>query len=186
MPTPPEPSRSPLAALGVIPMFSTGPTDQPLPTVEPETTSAEPSPSASPPGPAGRKSAPDRATPQRATGTTSDPDVGPRWESGGDSLKVAIFVGGLFIAATAGMHWLASRKGMQVRQPTPKQRDGFAEPVARILTRHLPLQKLDDDFLDGAEAVTALHDYVTGGPVPLVTRAGKPQIDNPNPTDQEK
>jgi hypothetical protein len=173
-----EPSPSPLAALGVIPMFSTAPTDPALPTVEPETASPEPSPSASPPGPAGRKSAPDRATPPRPTGTTSD--EGPRWESGGDPLKVAIFIGGLFIAATAGMHWLASRKGLQVRQPTPKQRDGFAEPVARILTRHLPLQRLDDDFLDGAEAVTALHDYVTGGPVPLVTRAGKPPIDNPN------
>jgi len=181
MPTPSEPSRSPLAALGVVPMFSTAPTDPALPTVEPETASPSPSPaSGSQPGPAGRKPASDRATPQRPTGTSSD--EGPRWEAGGDALKVAIFIGGLFLAATGGLHLLARRRGMQVRQPTPKQRDGFAEPVARILTRHLPLQKLDDDFLDGAEAVTALHDWVTGGPVPLVTRASRPPIENPNPT----
>jgi hypothetical protein len=167
-------------------MFSAPqPTDPALPTVDPEP-SPSPSPaSGSQPGPAGRKSAPDRATRPAPTGTTSDD--GPRWESGGDALKVAVLIGGLFLAATAGMHWLASRKGLQVRQPTPKQRDGFAEPLARIACRHLPLQKLDDDFLDAAEAGTALHDWVAGGPVPLVTRASRPPIENPNhPTDQEK
>jgi hypothetical protein len=94
---------------------------------------------------------------------------------GGDPEKVAKVVGGLLVLTIATLSILARRRGREVRQATPRQRDDIAQPVARILVRHLPLDALGPDLVDITEAVVATHEYLLDGP--LVTAARPPDVD---------
>lgn len=80
---------------------------------------------------------------------------------------------------TAWLARRAARRGLTFRVPTQDEVDAFAEPTARILTHHLPLDKIDGDLVDLGRAARAAHDYVTKAP--LYSGRAKPAIDNPNP-----
>jgi hypothetical protein len=75
---------------------------------------------------------------------------------------------------TAGLGMVAARRNRAFRQPTPRERDDIARPLARIAVRHLPLDLIGDDLADITEATVATHDYVSAGPL----------LTLPNPDDE--
>ena len=88
-----------------------------------------------------------------------------RRKAGGDPRQVAQVIGGLLILLTGTLALLANQRGRTFRQPTARQRDDIAEPLARIAVRHLPLDALGPDLADATAAAVALHSYVMDGPL---------------------
>lgn len=164
--------------LAALPMFAAPPartTDHPLPVVEPSLSSppgSSPSGDPSPSRAAGDDSGadPDTATDpssgggpwSRRTNTSTDRLT---WRPGGDPAQVAVVIGGLLILTIGALGRLANRRGRDVRQPTPAQRDQMARPLARIACRHLPMNALGPDLADAAEAVVAADNWVHDGPL---------------------
>ena len=80
----------------------------------------------------------------------------------------------------AGLSALARvTRGLELRTPTPRQRDDVAEPLARIACRHLPMDAVGPDLLDATTAAAALHTYALDGP--LITRPAADPGDLPDP-----
>lgn len=102
---------------------------------------------------------------------STDDDPSPRTristsrKPGGDPVMVAQVLGGLLLLLTGTLAVLASRQGKTFRQPTPRQRDDIAEPLARIAVRHLPLEALGPDLADATAAAVSVHSYVMAGPL---------------------
>lgn len=95
-----------------------------------------------------------------------------RTSSAGDPKVGARVVAGL-IALACGLAFTAfSRRGLIFRQPTREQVDDIAEPLGRIIARHLPTEIIGPDLLDGTAAAAAVHGYFIDGP--LVERPDSP------------
>lgn len=103
--------------------------------------------------------------------TTGSTDRAP----GGDPDKVATVLGGLFLIALGTISFLARRRERQLRMPTPRQLEDIAQPIARIACRHLPMDALGPDLIDGTEALVAIHGYVLDGP--LIEPADGPDVE---------
>lgn len=103
--------------------------------------------------------------------TTGSTDRAPS----GDPDKVATVLGGLFLIALGTISFLARRRERQLRMPTPRQLEDIAQPIARIACRHLPMDALGPDLVDGTEALVAVHGYVLDGP--LIEPADGPAVE---------
>lgn len=101
-----------------------------------------------------------------------------RRRPGGEPHMVAQVLGGLLLLLTGTLGVLLARQGRTLRQPTPAQRDGMAEPVARIAVRHLPLDALGPDLADATAAVVAVHGYIADGALITQVRAEPINPDN--------
>lgn len=95
--------------------------------------------------------------------------------AGGDPEKVAKVLGGLLLIAIGTVSFLLRARDKSVRQPTPRQLEDITDPLARIACRHLPLDALGPDLIDGTEALVAIHAYALDGP--LVLRAEGPDVE---------
>lgn len=95
-----------------------------------------------------------------------------RISSVGDPKAAAKVVAGLvglaFVLAAGVLGHLGGRR--DIRRPTRKQADGFAEPVARIAARHLDVSRVTPDLIDVIEAGSAAGDYLIDGPI-VIPRA---------------
>jgi hypothetical protein len=100
-----------------------------------------------------------------------------RRKSGGDPRQVAQVIGGLLVLLTATLALLANQRGRTFRQPTVRERDDIAQPLARIAVRHLPLDALGPDLADATMAAVALHGYVMAGPLTPPISADSPAGD---------
>lgn len=97
----------------------------------------------------------------------------------GDPALVADVLAVALGLALVGVGFLVSRRqGKVLRQPTDEQLDEIAEPLGRIAVRHLPLAKLDRDFLDAIAAAKAGKNYVSDGPLILATPVDPGTIPN--------
>ena len=118
--------------------------------------------------------------------TPSPPTVtSTELKGSGDPNEVAKALGGLLIIVTGSLAALLARRThgrATLRQPTPDQRDDIAEPVSRILCRHLPMAKLGPDLGDIGMAAGATHSYVLDGA--LIKRVNVPQGENVNQGEQ--
>jgi hypothetical protein len=102
--------------------------------------------------------------------TTGSTDRAP----GGDPDKVATVLGGLLLIALGTISFLARRRERQLRMPSPRQLEDIAQPIARIACRHLPMDALGPDLIDGTEALVAIHAYALDGP--LIEPADGPDV----------
>lgn len=179
---PPDTS-SPSLPPSLIPMFAPPtttpatrpPLNDPL-TVELETPPPSPASASAPGGVAGDSPPPNTDGASRRTSTSTDRRLRP----GGDPEKVAQAFGGLLVLLIAGLgSLLRLTRGLELRSPTPRQRDDVAEPLARIACRHLPMDALGPDLLDATTAAAALHTYALDGP--LITRPAVDHGDLPDP-----
>ncbi len=109
------------------------------------------------------------ASPRTTTSTRRKP--------GGDPREVAMVLGGLLVLLTGTLALLANQRGRTFRQPTIRQRDDIAQPLARIAVRHLPLDALGPDLADATMAAVALHAYVMAGPLTPPISADSPAGD---------
>jgi hypothetical protein len=189
--TSPDPQEKPRQQLlSMLPRFAAPPQtrlDPALPTVEESNAgpSSNPSPSTAPTSPVSPSSPLEQPSPSGAadpwspaTGTSGTDDaVGRprrRLKAGGDPAEVARAIAGVLLVVTGSLAWTARQRGRWFRQPTPKQRDDIARPLARAAVRHLPLDLIGPTFADLAEAAVATHDYAMDGP--LIT---DPPVDGP-------
>jgi hypothetical protein len=99
----------------------------------------------------------------------------------GDPRKAAQVIGGLVgLAFVIGAGILAQLHRRDLRRPTKAQTDGFADPVARILSRHTDLSMITPDLGDIIEAGSAVGEYLTSGPI-LVSQSVEYADDEPEP-----
>lgn len=117
--------------------------------------------------------------------TVTCTDDKPRPSAGGDPTEVAKALSGLLVIITGALALAAARRGRWLRQPTPVQRDEIAAPLARVMTRHLPMQLLGPDMVDATTAAAAVHTYVLDGPLltgaPAVEIVPDDQMPEPEP-----
>jgi hypothetical protein len=79
-----------------------------------------------------------------------------------NAAKVVVAV----VAIVCGAASLAlGRLGRRLREPTADQVADFAEPVAAILARHIPAEKLNADVADLAKASVPVSEWMRGGPI---------------------
>lgn len=156
-----------------LPRFGRQPIrDEELPEVTDDQTVTTPlAEPATTPGPRWETAPPDAGPPplpdptparpgRTATSSVGDPKVGARVVAG-------------LIALACGLAFTAfSRRGLVFRQPTREQVDDVADPLGRIIARHLPTDIIGPDLLDGTAAAAAVHGYVIHGP--LITRPDSP------------
>lgn len=178
-------------------MFSAPPSqllDPPLPPVPADPPAPDPEPATGPssllpegvrrlfgrsPSPDGPPSPtdPSGADPASSAGTRTSTEGRPGWRAGGNPQEVGETLAGLLALLSGFLVLRAARRGRRFRAPDPAERDAIAFPVARILTRHLPMQAIGPDIKDAAQAARGLADYVQAGP--LLTRS--PELDEPTP-----
>lgn len=109
--------------------------------------------------------------PEELAGTTTHTGISSGGKARvGDPKALAKTLAGLIglgVIVVAGV-MRKTGKRVDVRQPTDRQADGIAEPLARIITRHTDLSTVTPDLADVLAAGAALGDYLTDGPI--VTR----------------
>lgn len=93
---------------------------------------------------------------------------------------------GVLRALTAGAAAILINVGRQLRRPDADQLDAIARPLASILVRHLPIEKLGDDLLDLADLGGGIAEYAADGPIapliyPPVVHVGMEHGDPPAP-----
>jgi len=96
-----------------------------------------------------------------------------------DADMAKVVAGGISVVAlaiAAVVKWQLRRK---LRQPTTRQRDGMATPLARIVVRHGALGAVPEDLADVLEFGAALGSYVNDDP-PLTSHLH----DDPGPMPQ--
>ncbi|GAA4699882.1 hypothetical protein [Phytohabitans rumicis] len=152
--------------------------DPPLPeaTDDPTAPATEPS----------RESLPDRP-PRKLGGTgthtrTSSAGDVPKPDAAATARVVAGLLG-LVAAGVAGLVLWTRRR--QLRRPTSEQLDDIAEPLAAIAMRHLPVEFLSKDLVDGLAAGSAVGAYLTDGPL-LTHPDVDPGVPADLPTDPEQ
>jgi hypothetical protein len=171
---PPEPTEPPRGHQRRRPLRAAGYTQrrepEPVPRADPaDSNTADP---VAPPGPGEPGGPPPAERPDdERPFTTGSTDRAP----GGDPDKVATVLGGLFLIALGTVSFLARRRERQLRMPTPRQLEDIAQPLARIACRHLPMDALGPDLIDGTEALVAVHGYVLDGP--LIEPADGPDVE---------
>jgi hypothetical protein len=105
--------------------------------------------------------------------TDSDPKVTAR--------LIAGLLGLAAVGVALGVRRWARRT---LREPTAKQLDEIAEPLASIAARHIPAAFLNDDLSDAAQAAAAIGHYLKAGKIITPLRQSQPDIP-PNPTESE-
>jgi hypothetical protein len=118
-----------------------------------------------PPGSSGAgDAAPSGSTPSTSTNTRTDTSSGGDRKV--DPKAIAKPVAGILgmIASGVGLlvAWQLRRK---LRRPTAEHLDDVAEPLARILARHVSADWLHVDLLDAVEVGNALRGYIDAGPL---------------------
>jgi hypothetical protein len=71
-------------------------------------------------------------------------------------------VGVALLFVDLGLKWSRKRK---LRRPTKDQLRAFAEPVGRLLSRHVDMALFGPDLLDLTEAGASVGEYLNDGPV---------------------
>jgi hypothetical protein len=103
------------------------------------------------------------STPATPTATYS---AGDDRTPGGDAHLVAELIAGALGVAAMFAGWVISRRaGLQLREPTERQRDDIAAPLASVAVRHLDMTRLSPDLADMLEAGKAAGGYITDGPL---------------------
>lgn len=86
----------------------------------------------------------------------------------------AELLAGIIAVVAVGVAFVVRwRLKANLREPTEKQAEEIAKPLARIGLRHVPAAKLNPDLLDATQAAAAFGKYLKAGP--LLERA----YDNP-------
>lgn len=139
-----------------LPTFKTP--DEPAPITAPEVTRL---PTSYPNGnPSASESIP--------TDNSSTGEEGPRVRGRGPvkpeqvTGAVAGLVGVALLFVDLGLKWSRKRK---LRKPTKDQLRAFAEPVGRLLSRHVDMSLFGPDLLDLTESGAAVGEYLNDGPV---------------------
>lgn len=135
------------------------------------------------PGPSEGEPPGDGGPPRSRTGSSPAPSAG----SGGRPRQVvqaelALAVGGALVVLAGIAGWLLRRPGLRLRQPEQADVKAVAEPVARIVTRHVPLDLAPGIALsiwDGCQAAGAAMAYANRGPLLQPHR-------NPEPTPEQE
>jgi hypothetical protein len=99
------------------------------------------------------------ADPDRPTDTSSAGSTSGRLRPGGDPENTAKALTGLLLVFTLGLAWVARKRGWEFRSPTQEEASDMMTPVARIAVRRLPMDLLNPDIYDFAEAVSAFDSY---------------------------
>lgn len=135
-------------------------TGDPGPTTEPPASPSTSSPRSGLDSPEPSPAPPPVLSPERPARTATS--------SAGDP-KVAYQVfAGLIAIGCLWAYTLFGRRGLHFRQPSQRQVDGIANPLGRLVARHLPTDVIGPDLIDATEAAAAAHHYIIDGP--LITR----------------
>lgn len=101
-------------------------------------------------------------TPRPATGRT-DTSTAPGEPINPDTIaRVTAGLIGLAVSAVAFL--LIRTRGVQLRRPADDQTDAMAEPLARIMLRHVPIDRFPD-LVDAIELANAAGEYISDGPL---------------------
>lgn len=89
-----------------------------------------------------------------------------------------LFVGVLVVCVSVGA-WLVSRRhpDYTIRRPDPIQEQRIAQPLSRLILRHVPIDAFPD-LVDGAKLAGGVSEYLTDGPL-VVSRIPAPEVPNP-------
>lgn len=151
------------------------PTPDPRPSQGPQDHLESPSPGGAWAGAAGGPPGP---SPNGPTPTTSSWDTdGPSPPRGDEpsatktprapvtQAQVSLVLGRILATLAGAAAWVASRRGWVLREPDPAERKEMSDPVARILHRHVPLDWLNEDLIDGVLCTEAVVAYVKTEPL---------------------
>lgn len=132
------------------------------------------------------------STPTGISSTGDDGIEGPRVKPRGPVKpeQVAGAVGALLGLALLGVDLtLRYTRRRKLRKPTKDQTREFAEPLGRILARHVDMSIFGPDLLDLAEVGNAAASYIDDGPItdrimPAVVQVGMEQEPPDAPTER--
>lgn len=97
--------------------------------------------------------------------TTSSPERRASRRPGLDVDLIAKTIGSMLALVAAAAAWAAHKSGRDLREPEPDERAKVAEPMARILDRHVGSAWLNDDLLDVVEIGAGLSAYAQTRPL---------------------
>lgn len=84
--------------------------------------------------------------------------------------NAGVLLAGVLAIGAGVVAVVLARTGRQLRRPTRAENRAIAQPLARIMVRHVPAEFITADLADLGEAGAAVEAYVSAGPVaPRVT-----------------
>jgi hypothetical protein len=100
------------------------------------------------------------------TADSSEQLTGPTRPTKTETARNAgILLAGVLTVAAGLAAMALARAGRQLRRPTREETRAVAQPVARILVRHIPADMITADLADMGEAAAGISDYMSAGPV---------------------
>jgi hypothetical protein len=100
------------------------------------------------------------------TEDSSERLTGPTRPSKTETARNAgILLAGILTVAAGLAAVVLARAGRQLRRPTREETRAVAQPVARILVRHIPADMITADLADMGEAAAGISDWMSAGPV---------------------
>lgn len=176
MPPTPSPDAPPKVAVPTLNRPARPSPDRPPPTPTPDPLQSQgpqdhlvsPSPGGAwagaagvPPGPS-----PNGPTPTTSSwGTDDGPSASRTPKAPVTQAQVAKVLARIVSTIAGAVGWVAGRRGWTLREPDADELAEISDPVARILHRHVPMDWLSEDLIDGVLFTEAVVSYVKTDPL---------------------